>query len=362
MLAAEAETHDPLINYKVDVFTESREKDADKIMGAAFLERANRVAEMKDSNDLLMAFPEVRRALPHLGLDAGRGAELVLSLYRRHADEVNKGVDVMLARHAVALRKRKLPGDCLLWTVYAPNSVHVLPAPEPAAYDPSGAENKLPRYFIRKELGVWRIRVDGKETVAQDCRAMELVAWLLLNPPDEPIHASVLENHVDGNPVTDGATAIEYGDESNIQHPDVGGVIVEAAGKKLKSEITLPALKQKLAELRKDKDDENLAPSVRQEAEDELAKLLHDYNRGGKVTGQAELAAERVRKAIKNLINDLKSAKRQQGLINVALCAFGEHLEQNLWRPSVGGLNRAGASGKPGCFTYDPPTGVRWKD
>ncbi len=127
---------------------------------------------------------------------------------------------------------------------------------------------------------------------------MELVAWLLLNPPDEPIHASVLENHVDGNPVTDGATAIEYGDESNIQHPDVGGVIVEAAGKKLKSEITLPALKQKLAELRKDKDDENLAPSVRQEAEDELAKLLHDYNRGGKVTGQAELAAEGVRKAI----------------------------------------------------------------
>ncbi len=103
-------------------------------MGAAFLERANRVAEMKDSNDLLMAFPEVRRALPHLGLDAGRGAELVLSLYRRHADEVNKGVDVMLAWHAVALRKRKLPGDCLLWTVYAPNSVHVLPVLEPVRH------------------------------------------------------------------------------------------------------------------------------------------------------------------------------------------------------------------------------------
>jgi 7-cyano-7-deazaguanine synthase in queuosine biosynthesis len=362
MLAAGAEDHDPLINYKVDIFTESREKDADKIMGASFLERANQVAEMKDTNDFLMAFPEVRRALPHLGLDAGRGADLLLALYRRHADEVNKGVDVMLARHAVALRKRKLPGDCLLWTVHAPNSVHVLPTPEPVAAGVNGAESNLPRYFIRKELGVWRIRVDGKETVAQDCRAMELVAWLLMNPPDEAIHASVLEHHVDGGAVTNGSTAIDYGDNGDIQTTDVGGAIVEIAGKKLKGSMTLPALKQRIAELKRDRDDDSLASTVRQEAEDELTTLLQSYDRGGKVSGQAELAVERVRKAIKTLINDLKAAKRQQGLVNVALCAFGEHLEQNLWLPSMGGKNRAGASGKPGCFIYEPPAGVRWKD
>ena len=362
MLAARAEEHDPLTNYKVDIFTESRDKDADKIMGASFLERANQVAEMKDTNDFLMAFPEVRRALPHLGLDAGRGADLLLALYRRHANEVNKGVDVLLARHAVALRKRKLPGDCLLWTVHAPNSVHVLPTPEPAVAGVNDAESKLPRYFIRKELGVWRIRVDGKETVAQDCRAMELVAWLLMNPPDEAIHASVLEHHVDGGAVTNGSTAIDFGDDGNIQTADVGGAIVEIAGKKLKGAMTLPALKQRIAELKRDRDDDSLAPTVRQEAEDELTTLLQSYDRGGKVSGQAELAVERVRKAIKTLINDLKAAKRQQGLVNVALCAFGEHLEQNLWLPSMGGKNRAGASGKPGCFIYEPPAGVRWKD
>ena len=362
MLAAGAEEHDPLTNYKVDIFTESRDKDADKIMGASFLERANQVAEMKDTNDFLMAFPEVRRALPHLGLDAGRGADLLLALYRRHADEVNKGVDVMLARHAVALRKRKLPGDCLLWTVHAPNSVHVLPTPEPAVAGVNGAESKLPRYFIRKELKVWRIRVDGKETVAQDCRAMELVAWLLMNPPDEAIHASVLENHVDGGAVTNGSTAIDFGDDGNIQTADVGGAIVEIAGKKLKGSMTLPALKQRITELKRDRDDDDLAPTIRQEAEDELTNLLHSYDRGGKVSGQAEHAVERVRKGIRNLINELKAAKRQQGLVNVALCAFGEHLEQNLWLPSMGGKNRAGASGKPGCFIYEPPAGVRWKD
>lgn len=137
---------------------------------------------------------------------------------------------------------------------------------------------------------------------------------------------------------------------------------MEIAGKKLKGAMTLPALKQRIAELKRDRDDDSLAPTVRQEAEDELTTLLQSYDRGGKVSGQAELAVERVRKAIKTLINDLKAAKRQQGLVNVALCAFGEHLEQNLWLPSMGGKNRAGASGKPGCFIYEPPAGVRWKD
>jgi 7-cyano-7-deazaguanine synthase in queuosine biosynthesis len=362
ILAADAEQHDPLDGYKVDVFTQSRERDADKIMGAAFLERANQVAEMKDTNDLLMTFPEVRRALPHLGLDAGRGAELVLSLYRRHADEVNKGVDFMLARHAVALRKRQLPGDCLLWTVHAPNSVHVVPTVETPPESTIAVDNKLPRYLVRKELGVWRIRFDGKDTVARDCRAMELVAWLLMNPPDEPIHASVLETHVDGAPDTDGATAIDYGDDNATQHSDVGGVIIEAAGKKLKGKISLPALKEKLTAARKDMNDRNLPQSARDEAEAELNELLKAYDRGGKVNGESEAAAERVRKGIRNFINELKAAKRQQGVINVPLCAFGEHLEEHLWLPSMGGKNRVGAAGKPGCFTYEAPSGVRWKD
>ena len=362
ILAADAEKHDPLDGYKVDVFTQSRDKAADKIMGAAFLERANQVAEMKDTTDFLMAFPEVRRALPHLGLDAGRGADLVLSLYRRHADEVNKGVDFMLTRHAVALRKRQLPGDCLLWTVYAPNSVHVVPPLETPPESMVAADNKLPRYLVRKELGVWRIRLDGKETVARDCRAMELVAWLLMNPPDEPIHASVLENHVDGDPESDGSTAIDFGEDSAVQHSDVGGVIIEAAGKKLKGKMSLPALKQKLSAARKDMNDATLPQSVRDEAEEELNKLLKAYDRGGKVSGESEAAAERVRKGILNFINELKAAKRQQGLINVPLCAFGEHLHNHLWLPSMGGKNRLGAAGKPGCFTYEPPAGVRWKD
>ena len=219
-----------------------------------------------------------------------------------------------------------------------------------------------PAYFIRKEFGCWRIRVDGKETVAQDCRGMELVAWLLVNPPDEAIHASVLENHVDGDSMTHGGTAIDFGDGNGIQHSEVAGAIVEIAGNKLKGKMSLPALKQKIAELRIDRDDETLTEAEREQADNELTKLLQHFDRGGKVSGQAEQAAERVRKAIKSLITELKAAKRQQGLANIALRTFGEHLEQHLWLPSMGGKNRAGAAGRPGCFIYEAPTGVCWED
>ena len=133
MLAADAEKHDSLPKYKLDIFTQSRSKDEDKIMGATYLERANQVRKMTNAEELLEAYPEVLRVLPHLKLDPKRGAERVLDLYRRHAEEVNSGVDMMLARYARELRQRTLPGDCLLWTVYAPNSVNVVSAISPQA-------------------------------------------------------------------------------------------------------------------------------------------------------------------------------------------------------------------------------------
>jgi 7-cyano-7-deazaguanine synthase in queuosine biosynthesis len=43
MIAAKADQHDPVEAYKADIFTQSRSKDEDKIMTAAYLERANQV-------------------------------------------------------------------------------------------------------------------------------------------------------------------------------------------------------------------------------------------------------------------------------------------------------------------------------
>jgi hypothetical protein len=126
--------------------------------------------------------------------------------------------------------------------------------------------------------------------------------------------------------------------------------------------ISLPALKQKLAELKADMEDKTLPQQERDAAEQERQELLLAHSKGGKVGGQAGRAADRVRKAIKAKIDEWRKLERTKGKPNQVVQAFGKHLEQCLWLPSMGGRGRAGAYGRAGCFTYVPPEGVVWKD
>ena len=121
-------------------------------------------------------------------------------------------------------------------------------------------------------------------------------------------------------------------------------------------------MKRHLAELVKTRDDPTVPAHEREAACAELEELGDAYARGGKIPGGAASAAERVRKAIRPMIDYLKEAEISRGRPNLVLRAFGEHLEQYLWRPSVGGPGRAGAGGRPGCYTYERPAGVVWRD
>ena len=133
-------------------------------------------------------------------------------------------------------------------------------------------------------------------------------------------------------------------------------MIEEGTGKDFMGRISLPALKAKLAELRATREDASLPEDERQAAAAELTDLLRAHGRGGKFAGEAERAVDRVRKQVRSLIRELQSAGSE------VLRAFGEHLEDYLWLPSVGGRKRIGAAGKAGCFTYEPPAGVQWCD
>jgi hypothetical protein len=121
-------------------------------------------------------------------------------------------------------------------------------------------------------------------------------------------------------------------------------------------------LRQELAELKAAMDDETLPQDERDAAEEKWQELLHAHSKGGKVGGQAGRAADRVRKAIKAKIDEWRGLERTKGKPNQVLQAFSKHLEQCLWLPSMGGRGRAGAYGRPGCFTYVPPEGVVWRD
>jgi hypothetical protein len=126
--------------------------------------------------------------------------------------------------------------------------------------------------------------------------------------------------------------------------------------------ITLPALRQELAELKAAMGDETLPQDERDDAEEEWQGLVRAHSKGGKSSGQAGRAADRVRKAIKAKIDEWRGLERAKGKPNRVLQAFSKHLEQCLWLPSMGGRGRAGAYGRAGCFTYVPPEGVVWKD
>jgi hypothetical protein len=52
-----------------------------------------------------------------------------------------------------------------------------------------GANGQRPRYSLRKELGFWRLTFGGQQAIFKHERGATYVAYLLLNPPEEPIHA-----------------------------------------------------------------------------------------------------------------------------------------------------------------------------
>jgi hypothetical protein len=128
IVAAGAEEFDLRENYKVDVFTGSRPKDVDKILGAGYLERANEILKIRDVGGFMSAYPEVAGVLRYLDRDAASGAAMVLDLYTRHAKEVRGAMEEMVRRHARDIFARTLPEDCLVRTAVDTNAVVVMPA------------------------------------------------------------------------------------------------------------------------------------------------------------------------------------------------------------------------------------------
>ena len=163
VLAAKADQYDPVDHYKFDVFTQSRDtqdqkKNVDKIMAAAYLERANQVKGLTDVAQFVSSYPDVGRVFKFLNYNsAGQAAQRVFELYKRHANEVMGALDELLGRHRTAIRERTLPGDCLLQTAYQANSVISMPAVVSA--------EKQPENFFRKRGAVWETRFQGRNTI-----------------------------------------------------------------------------------------------------------------------------------------------------------------------------------------------------
>lgn len=99
MVAADASTYDPLDRYAHDIFIDDRPKDEDKMMLAGYLDRATKAEGLRSVADLLVTFPQVVDALPHIPGGTTKAAEKVFSLYQQHAEEVRLALERLVASH-----------------------------------------------------------------------------------------------------------------------------------------------------------------------------------------------------------------------------------------------------------------------
>ncbi|MBP7946062.1 MAG: 7-cyano-7-deazaguanine synthase [Verrucomicrobia bacterium] len=183
IIAAGAEQHDPLDQYTVDVFTQSRQKNEkvheDKTLFASYLERANQVDRFTGATQFLAKYGEVARALPYLNGDPGASSQRCYELYKRHSAEVAVVIQKMFALHGPAIFKRTLPADAMMRIVYEsnlPTSVPALPV----------YQEQMPDNVFRRCGGAWQVRFKGQ-------KAFTVLPWLgasyihyLLVSPNEP--------------------------------------------------------------------------------------------------------------------------------------------------------------------------------
>src|SRR5207249_5723431 len=87
---------------------------------------------------------------------------------------------VTLTRNGT-LQPTKTPGQ--LFAKFTPDSEK----------PPAGPAQPQPRYALRKGLGIWKLTFDGTEAELKHERGIFFVAYLLTNPPEQPIHAVDLQ-------------------------------------------------------------------------------------------------------------------------------------------------------------------------
>ncbi len=230
----------------------------------------------------------------------------------------------------------------------------LLPQLPPVECPTSAPRNTEPptlrhRYVLRRGHGFWSLTFAGLEAVIKHEQGLAYVAWLLLNPPEEPIHAVALAlnaRKMCGEPVDPAEL---------IQQRSLG----------LDDAESLRFLRQHWKKLQAVIDDQNQIGPVKAEAIRELKEIYEFMNKNPwRTRDNAQRYVRAVTMAIKRLYKTLAKATNTHRCPDLAVRAFADHIYRHLMVPSGragkhGGVRR-GLRIPGGCFTYDPPVGVVW--
>jgi len=193
---------------------------------------------------------------------------------------------------------------------------------------------------------------------------LKYVAYLLLNPPAEPIFGFNLASRV-ASPQNEEHAVTE------IVHPYTGEIVpvpkdavIQERNLGLDDAETMRFVLRKQNELESLLDDPDLIEPVRAEIHRELIGLYeYEKSNTNKLLDTAQKTVRAVRIAIKRLHDRLAAAVDEAGFPDPVRRAFAEHLQQFLIIPSSRYTSPASRRKKDeaaGCFTYEPPFGVVW--
>jgi len=189
VLASGQEANDPGDAYEVDLLVGDRVGDEPRTMLASYLETANEIESM-DALQFFSRYGEASRVIRHLGGNPNLAAMQVFDLHRRHAKQVTGVVDQAIAKNRSAIRKRELPGSCLLRLVYDSGpSGHENPL---IASDAAPAPVRPVNYFCRKGK-CWAIRFDGQDERVYTPDIGFHYLQVLFDSPGRPLSASQLD-------------------------------------------------------------------------------------------------------------------------------------------------------------------------
>ena len=339
VLAAKADHLDPVEHYKFDVFTQSRDaqdqkKNVDKIMAAAYLERANQVKGLTDVAQFVSSYPDVGRVFKYLNYNsAGQAAERVFDLYKRHANEVTGALKELLKRHSDGILERTLPGDSLIRTAYESGSVISMPAVVSA--------EKQPENFFRKRGAVWETRFQGRNTICllNVDKGAEYINVLLAFPGRDTSVSEIVFGCALGAAETATSTRLEHDDledgfevTSGVPLSDAGVVADRKAVNQYRDRFN--QLFREKAEAEEEGDHERL-----DEIQDEMSQLAAAVSgavgKGGKPRKLAD-KRKNVRDAFRNAVDRaIKQIDKYDKPLAQHLKDSIKHGNEAVYRPEV---------------------------
>ena len=204
------------------------------------------------------------------------------------------------------------------------------------------------QFALGRGLGFWEVTFEGRHAIFKHEQGALYVAWLLLHPPAEPVHAVALA--LDARSISGQAG----GAAELIQQRSLG----------LDDAETVRALRRQQRALEAVLDDERTIEPVKAEALRELEEITEFLCKNPwRSRDSAQKCVRAVSMAIKRLHAHLAGALDAGGGPHPVLRAFARHLNEHLLIPSGRGGVHGGVRFAPalaGCFTYEPPPGVVW--